>query len=78
VRPTTGYAGSATWRLVATNAGPPSIRSSSVYDMYPDTWGPAKHRTPFEPTYEQESRGHEALQASLDRRDNGGQRPDDN
>ena len=45
-----------------------------MYDMYPD-WGPAQHN-PDNP------RSHEnvtaALQASLDLRDNGGQRPDDN
>lgn len=40
-----------------------------MYDMYPD-WGPAKHE-PNDP-------GTEALQTALDRRDNGGQRPDDN
>jgi hypothetical protein len=42
-----------------------------VYDMYPDNWGPANHQ-PENPY------SHEALQASLDLRDNGGQRPDDN
>jgi hypothetical protein len=46
----------------------------AMYDMYPD-WGPASHH-PDNP------RSHEnvtaALQASLDLRDNGGQRPDDN
>lgn len=41
-----------------------------MYDMYPD-WGPAKNRTD-EPQHQQ------ALQASLDLRDNGGQQPDDN
>ena len=41
-----------------------------MYDMYPD-WGPAKHH-PDNP------RNQQALQASLDLRDNGGQRPDDN
>jgi hypothetical protein len=41
-----------------------------VYEMYPD-WGPASHdpANPF---------SHEAVQVSLDLRDNGGQRPDDN
>jgi hypothetical protein len=53
-------------------------RSSTVYDMYPD-WGPAKHRTPYDAAYEPESaRTDEAVQASLDVRDNGGQHPDDN
>jgi hypothetical protein len=46
-------------------------RSSSVYDMYPDSWGPANHQP--ENPYSQE-----ALQASLYLRDNGGERPDDN
>jgi hypothetical protein len=42
-----------------------------VYDMYPDDWGPASHQ-PENP------RSQEALQGSLDLRDNGGHRPDDN
>ena len=45
-----------------------------MYDMYPD-WGPAKH----DPEYAQNAaavRG--AVQTALDRRDNGGERPDDN
>jgi hypothetical protein len=46
-------------------------RSSSVYDMYPDDWGPANHQ-PENPHNQQ------AIQASLDLRDNGGRRPDDN
>ena len=45
-----------------------------MYDMYPD-WGPASH-------HPENPRSHEnavaALQQSLDLRDNGGQRPDDN
>jgi hypothetical protein len=45
-------------------------RSRTVYDMYPD-WGPTSHE-PENP------RSNEAIQASLDLRDNGGQRPDDN
>ncbi len=49
-----------------------------MYDMYPD-WGPAKNRTPSETAYQAEDQhSHEAVQASLDLRDNGGQRPDDN
>lgn len=49
-----------------------------MYDMYPD-WGPAKHRAPTDPAYQPESeRAYDAVQASLDLRDNGGQRPDDN
>ena len=41
-----------------------------MYSMYPD-WGPANHH-PDNP------RNLEAVQASLDLRDNGGERPDDN
>jgi hypothetical protein len=41
-----------------------------MYDMYPD-WGPASHQ-PENP------HSHEAVQASLDLRDNGAERPDDN
>lgn len=41
-----------------------------MYRMYPE-WGPAKH-DPEDP------RSEEAVQAALDRRDHGGQRPDDN
>jgi hypothetical protein len=49
-----------------------------MYDMYPD-WGPAKHRASADAAYQPDStRSHDAVQASLDLRDNGGQRPDDN
>jgi hypothetical protein len=49
-----------------------------VYDMYPD-WGPAKNRPPSDAAYQaQDPYSTEAIQASLDLRDNGGQRPDDN
>jgi hypothetical protein len=41
-----------------------------MYEMYPE-WGPAKNN-PESPTSVQ------AVQAALDLRDNGGQRPDDN
>ena len=41
-----------------------------MYDMYPE-WGPARH-DPANPS------SHQAVQAALDLRDNGGQRPDDN
>jgi hypothetical protein len=47
----------------------------SMYDMYPE-WGPSRHRQDADQTS-----GTEALasvQAGLDLRDNGGQRPDDN
>jgi len=45
-----------------------------MYDLYPD-WGPAKHRAE-EPRMGAAT--NPALQAALDLRDNGGQRPDDN
>jgi hypothetical protein len=49
-----------------------------MYDMYPD-WGPAKHRAPFDARpHHDNPPSQEALQASLDLRDNGGRRPDDN
>jgi hypothetical protein len=55
-----------------------TTRSSSVYDMYPE-WGPAKNRGAGDaPTQPDRPRSNEAVQASLDLRDNGGQRPDDN
>jgi len=41
-----------------------------MYEMYPE-WGPARH-DPQSPT------SHQAVQAALDLRDNGGERPDDN
>jgi hypothetical protein len=45
-----------------------------MYDMYPD-WGPAAHH-PENPRSIENTQV--ALQRSLDLRDNGGQRPDDN
>ena len=45
-----------------------------MYDMYPD-WGPASHNPENPHSHENATA---ALQASLDLRDNGGQRPDDN
>ena len=42
-----------------------------MYEMYPAEWGPAKH-DPDHP------RNAAALQAALDLRDNGAERPDDN
>jgi hypothetical protein len=65
-----GCAGSATRRLVV-HPVHTFTRSITVYDMYPDSWGPANQQ-PDNP------HSHEALQASLDLRDNGGERPDDN
>jgi hypothetical protein len=41
-----------------------------MYDMYPD-WGPARHN-PDNPA------SRRAVQAAIDLRDNGGERPDDN
>jgi hypothetical protein len=43
-----------------------------MYDMYPE-WGPRQHRD----SYDTES-VLASVQAGLDLRDNGGQRPDDN
>ncbi|HYO39797.1 MAG TPA: hypothetical protein VER39_09085 [Nocardioidaceae bacterium] len=58
-----------------------------MYDMYPE-WGPARHRLvdPADSTGSTGSTGSAAagagllagVQAGLDLRDNGGQRPDDN
>jgi len=41
-----------------------------MYDMYPE-WGPRRHR-------EENEEALAGVQAGLDLRDNGGQRPDDN
>jgi len=41
-----------------------------MYDMYPE-WGPARHHDDNEAALA-------GVQAGLDLRDNGGQRPDDN
>jgi hypothetical protein len=43
---------------------------TAMYDMYPE-WGPARNN-PDSPQSSQ------AVQAALDLRDNGGERPDDN
>ena len=43
-----------------------------MYDMYPE-WGPSRHRE----TQDQQP-DLQPVQAGLDLRDNGGQRPDDN
>jgi len=43
-----------------------------MYDMYPE-WGPSRHRDEPETTSPLSG-----VQAGLDLRDNGGQRPDDN
>jgi hypothetical protein len=46
-----------------------------MYDMYPE-WGPASQAVP--PWAVQPDDNQAAVQASLDLRDNGGERPDDN
>ena len=47
-----------------------------MYDMYPD-WGPAKNRA-YDDTGRSPVQTVQAVQTSLDLRDNGGERPDDN
>ena len=42
-----------------------------MYDMYPE-WGPGRHRE------DDKDDALASVQAGLDLRDNGGQRPDDN
>ena len=46
-----------------------------MYDMYPE-WGPRRHRLEEQPAPDPTLLG--GVQAGLDLRDNGGQRPDDN
>jgi len=46
-----------------------------MYDLYPDSWGPAAHDP--ENTRSAENTAA-AVQTALDLRDNGGLRPDDN
>jgi hypothetical protein len=50
-----------------------------MYDLYPD-WGPARHRDSREPDEPSDPRqpALASVQAGLDLRDNGGERPDDN
>jgi hypothetical protein len=50
-----------------------------MYDMYPE-WGPSRHRLddPAGSTAPTDSGALTGVQAGLDLRDNGGQRPDDN
>ena len=45
-----------------------------MYEMYPE-WGPAKHYPEGRSTAPSSA---DAVQTSLDLRDNGGERPDDN
>ena len=46
-----------------------------MYDLYPDSWGPAAHDP--ENAFSAENTAV-AVQTALDLRDGGGQRPDDN
>ena len=46
-----------------------------MYDMYPE-WGPSRHRDDYADTAD--GRVLAGVQAGLDLRDNGGERPDDN
>jgi hypothetical protein len=48
-----------------------------MYDMYPE-WGPTRHRDDFAESATGDDRALAGVQAGLDRRDNGGERPDDN
>ena len=49
-----------------------------MYDMYPE-WGPAQHReAQYREAQQDQQPGPQPVQASLDLRDNGGERPDDN
>jgi hypothetical protein len=49
-----------------------------MYDMYPE-WGPSRHRVDdTEPGQGADGLALAGVQAGLDLRDNGGQRPDDN
>ena len=49
-----------------------------MYDMYPE-WGPSRHRDDAaDPSNDADGRALAGVQAGLDLRDNGGERPDDN
>ena len=48
-----------------------------MYDMYPE-WGPASQAVPPCAVQPDDGSTQAAVQASLDLRDNGGERPDDN
>ncbi len=41
---------------------------TTMYEMYPEDWGPARHR----------DEAAEAIQTAIDLRDNGGEPPEDN
>jgi hypothetical protein len=51
-----------------------SIQERQMYDMYPE-WGPTSQAVP---PWAVQPDNQAAVQASLDLRDNGGERPDDN
>jgi hypothetical protein len=48
-----------------------------MYDMYPE-WGPASQAVPSWALGPDDAGNQAAVQESLDLRDNGGERPDDN
>jgi hypothetical protein len=48
-----------------------------MYDMYPE-WGPDSQAVPTWAVQPDSPANQAAVQASLDLRDNGGERPDDN
>jgi hypothetical protein len=48
-----------------------------MYDMYPE-WGPTSQAVPPWAVQPDDTDTRAAVQASLDLRDNGGERPDDN
>jgi hypothetical protein len=48
-----------------------------MYDMYPE-WGPSRHRDQSQYPDTNDLQALAGVQAGLDLRDNGGQRPDDN
>jgi hypothetical protein len=50
---------------------------TTMYDLYPD-WGPARHRDSQQEPTDQRAPALASVQAGLDLRDNGGERPDDN
>jgi len=50
------------------------LETNTMYDMYPD-WGPARQADDH-PT--NQATWANPLQEAIDRRDNGGERPDDN
>ena len=53
------------------------IQERQMYDMYPE-WGPASQAVPPWAVQPDDGSTQAAVQASLDLRDNGGERPDDN